>query len=166
MPLPRGPIKLRNRCYDGRVSISKLTSIALVLAIALCCGSCNAQEPYARIKGESFSVEVAESADKQQLGLMFRDSMPRDQGMLFIFSGEAMRSFWMKNTRIPLDIIYFDKELRLVNAVKRAKPCRTPQCPGYPSTGPAMYVLELNGGLTEELGLQAGELLEVHLPGR
>ena len=119
-----------------------------------------------RIKGEAFSVEVADTADKQQLGLMFRDSMPRDHGMLFVFSGETMRSFWMKNTRIPLDIIYFDEELRLINAVEGARPCRTLQCPGYPSSGPAMYVLELNGGLAEELGLQAGDQLEVHLPGR
>lgn len=83
--------------------------------------------------------------------------------MLFIFPGETMRSFWMKNTRIPLDIIYFDKNLELVS-FSSAKPCRTRQCPGYPSTGPAMYVLELNAGLAQELGLAAGDRLEVHLP--
>lgn len=83
--------------------------------------------------------------------------------MLFIFSGESMRSFWMKNTKIPLDIIYFDKNLELVS-VASASPCRTPQCRSYPSTGPAMYVLELNAGLAEELSLEAGDHLEVYLP--
>ncbi|HKJ17736.1 MAG TPA: DUF192 domain-containing protein, partial [Xanthomonadales bacterium] len=128
-----------------------------------CCTSCIAQEPYVRLKGEKFSVEIADTPDKQQLGLMFRESMPRDHGMLFIFPGETMRSFWMKNTKIPLDIIYFDKDLEMVSH-SRAVPCRTRQCPGYPSTGPAMYVLELNAGLAEELGLVAGDQLEVHLP--
>jgi uncharacterized membrane protein (UPF0127 family) len=147
------------------MATSILNKITLVLAIALSCSSCIAQEPYVRLKGEKFSVEIADTPDKLQLGLMFRESMPEDHGMLFIFSGETMRGFWMKNTKIPLDIIYFDKDLKLVS-VSNAKPCRTRQCPNYPSTGPAMYVLELNAGLAEKLELEPGDLLEVHLPGR
>ena len=85
--------------------------------------------------------------------------------MLFIFAGESSRSFWMKNTKIPLDIIYFDRNLELVS-VSNAKPCRTAQCRGYPSAGPAMYVLELNAGLAQELDLAEGDRLEVHLPGK
>lgn len=118
-----------------------------------------------KLKGEKFSVEIADTPDKQQLGLMFRESMPRDHGMLFVFSGETMRSFWMKNTKIPLDIIYFDKNLELVS-VANARPCRTPSCRNYPSAGPAMYVLELNAGLAEELDLAVGDRLEVYLPGQ
>lgn len=94
---------------------------------------------------------------------MFRDSMPRDHGMLFIFPNEAMRSFWMKNTRIPLDIIYFDENLRLVSIARGARPCRTQVCPGYRSAGPAKYVLELNAGLADELRLEAGDILEINL---
>ena len=115
-----------------------------------------------RIKGEKFSVEIADTPDKQQLGLMFRESMPRDHGMLFIFSGETMRSFWMKNTRIPLDIMYFDKDLKLVS-VAVAKPCRTPRCPTYASEGPAQYVLELNAGKAAELGVRPGDELKLHI---
>lgn len=135
--------------------------LATVL-LALFCSACMAQGPYVRLNGETFTVEIAETPDKQALGLMFRDTMPRDHGMLFIFRNEARRSFWMKNTRIPLDIFYFDRERRLVNVVKGAKPCRTEQCPSYPSTGPAMYVLELNAGLADELGAAVGDVLEVH----
>ena len=99
----------------------------LFFLILFACTSCIAQEPYVKLKGQKFTVEVADTPDKQQLGLMFRESMPRDHGMLFVFSGETMRSFWMKNTKIPLDIIYFDKDLELVS-VSNARPCRTAQC--------------------------------------
>lgn len=143
--------------------ISALTKVALLFAVVFTCTSCIAQEPYVRIKGEKFTVEVADTPDKQQLGLMFREQMARDHGMLFIFSGETRRAFWMKNTKIPLDIIYFDRNLQLVS-VANAKPCRTATCKSYPSTGPAMYVLELNAGLAEELGLVAGDQLEVYQP--
>ena len=63
------------------------------------------------LKGHRFSVELAETQEKQALGLMFRDEMPPEHGMLFIFPSEAPQSFWMKNTRIPLDIFYFNKKL-------------------------------------------------------
>ena len=121
-----------------------------------------AREPHVVLKGESFTVDLAETREQQSLGLMFRDELPEDHGMLFLFPVEAMRSFWMKNTRIPLDIFYFDDELRLIN-VQTARPCRTRQCPGYPSTAPAKYVLELNAGKGAELGVQPGDRLELHL---
>jgi len=115
------------------------------------------------LNGESFTVELAETTEKQALGLMFRDSMPDDHGMLFLFPSEARRSFWMKNTRIPLDIFYFDAELALVSVAVNAAPCRTSRCPSYPSAGPAKYVLELNAGKATELGVQPGDVLELHL---
>ena len=74
-----------------------------------------------------------------------------------------MRGFWMKNTRIPLDILYFDAELKLVSVSENARPCRTQRCPGYLSAGPAKYVLELNAGKAAELGVQAGDVLELHV---
>ena len=94
---------------------------------------------------------------------MFRDSMPRDEGMIFIFPNEAPRSFWMKNTRIPLDIMYFDKDLKLVSISADTPPCRVSRCPSYPSSKPAMYVLELNAGMAAELGVVPGDLLEIDL---
>ncbi len=134
-----------------------------LIATILLCSSCIAEGPYVKLKGQRFLVELAETQEKQALGLMFRDSMPQDHGMLFIFPGESRRSFWMKNTRIPLDIFYFNSKLELVNVAENARPCRTSRCPGYPSTGPAKYVLELNAGKAAELGVKAGALLELHL---
>ena len=115
------------------------------------------------LNGERFTVELAETQDKQALGLMFRDKMPDDHGMLFLFPAEAMRSFWMKNTRIPLDIFYFDENLALVSVSEKAAPCRTPRCPGYPSEGPAKYVLELNAGKATELNVKVGDTLQLRL---
>ena len=122
-----------------------------------------AQGPYVELSGERFSVELADTADKRSLGLMFRDSMPDDHGMLFIFPGETRRSFWMKNTRIPLDIFYFDRNLALVSVSENTLPCRTRKCPSYPSDGPATYVLELNAGKAAELGVKSGDVLKLHL---
>jgi uncharacterized membrane protein (UPF0127 family) len=131
--------------------------------MALLCSSCMAQDPYVVLKGESFTVELAETTEKQALGLMFREELQEDHGMLFLFPGQAMRSFWMKNTRIPLDIFYFDENLSLVSVSENARPCRTQRCPGYPSTAPAKYVLELNAGKALELGVQKGDTLSLHL---
>ena len=137
-----------------------------ILLLAICgllCSACLAREPQVVLNGERFTVEVAESQQKQALGLMFREEMADDHGMLFIFPVEARRSFWMKNTRIPLDIFYFDGELKLVSVAENARPCKTTRCPTYPSTGPAQYVLELNAGKAAELGVNPGDALELRL---
>lgn len=149
-------------CYDARV-FTFFRQATLAVAIVLFCTACRAQGPHVELGGETFSVEIADTSEKQRLGLMFRDSMPEDHGMLFIFPNERMRSFWMKNMRMPIDIIYFDEDYRVVSIVKHARPCRTTRCPGYPSAGPARYVLELKAGLADELGLETGDLMEVRL---
>ena len=136
----------------------------LLLALTvLTCSSCVAQDPYVVLKGERFTVELADTSEKQALGLMFRDHLADDCCMLFLFSGEAMRSFGMKNTRIPLDIFYFDSGLRLVSVAENAQPCRSQRCPPYPSAAPAKYVLELRAGKAAELGVRPGDVLELHL---
>lgn len=136
----------------------------LTAALALfACAACALGKPYVELKGQRFTVEVADEPEKQALGLMFRRSLPDDHGMLFIFPREAPRSFWMKNTRIPLDIMYFGGDLRLVSVAANAQPCRVEQCPGYPSAGPARYVLELNAGKASELGLAPGDAMVLHL---
>ena len=131
--------------------------------VIIICSACSVGGPSVELAGKRFKVEVADTRDKQSLGLMFREVMPADQGMLFIFPGEAPRSFWMKNTRIPLDILYFDGQLNLVSFSLDTPPCRTEQCPGYPSGVPVRYVLELNAGTASELGVVVGDRLVVDL---
>jgi hypothetical protein len=137
--------------------------ILATLLVFAGCTACAIGGPYVELKGQRFNVEIAEDLEKQALGLMFRRHMPENHGMLFIFPNEAPRGFWMKNTRIPLDIMYFSSELRLVSMAENAQPCRVEQCPGYPSAGPAQYVLELNAGKASELGVEAGDLLVLRL---
>ena len=136
--------------------------LLLTVLMIVACAACSAGGPGVEIGGESFSVELAETTQKQALGLMYRDEMPADHGMLFIFKNEAQRSFWMKNCRIPLDIMYFDKDLVMVSASLDTPPCRVSRCPSYPSKAPAMYVLELNAGTASRLGVGPGSQLTVN----
>lgn len=133
-----------------------------LVVLALVLGAC-ASEPKVKIGGHTVTVEVVTRPEDQALGLMFRDQMPLDHGMLFIYSSESMLSFWMKNTRIPLDILYFNAELELITLIHEAQPCRTPKCPSYPSQAPARYVLEVNGGLAREWQLALGDRLVLML---
>jgi uncharacterized membrane protein (UPF0127 family) len=139
-----------------------LLAIAAASAVLAACAT-QAAGPTVELKGHRFDVELATDPASQQRGLMFRDEMAADHGMLFVFGEMAPRTFWMKNTHIPLDILYFDRDYKLVSASLRTPPCRSAgdDCPIYPSTGPAQYVLELNAGVAEKLGAKAGDKLTV-----
>jgi uncharacterized membrane protein (UPF0127 family) len=109
------------------------------------------------VGGKSFDVEIADDFNERARGLMFRERMLPGHGMLFVHEREEPLAYWMKNTKIPLDILYFDASRRLVSIQKGVPPCSAgDRCPNYPSTGPAKYVLELNAGEGEALGLAAG----------
>jgi len=99
-------------------------------------------------------IEIAETDYETQTGLMYRDAMETGQGMLFIFPEVAYHSFYMKNTRIPLDIIYIDENRTVASMVKNAQPLNEA---GLPSEVPVMYVLEINAGLSDVWGLQVGD---------
>ena len=115
---------------------------------------------WVELNGERFSVEIADDQAEIARGLMFRDELAPDHGMLFIHDIQEPQAYWMKNTRIPLDILYFDKERRLVSAQERLPPCSAGnRCPPYPSAGPALYVLELNAGKAAALGAKPGDEL-------
>ena len=91
---------------------------------------------------------------------MFRDAMADDHGMLFIHDRQEPQAYWMKNTKIPLDILYFDNDRKLVAQQRNVPTCSLGDaCPSYPSNAPARYVLELNAGQAEKLKLQDGATL-------
>lgn len=117
--------------------------------------------PAVTLHGQRFSTEFAVTDDQRALGLMNRTHMAADHSMLFVFADDEPRSFWMKNTLIPLDILYFDKDLRLVSMQLNAQPCKADPCETYPSDGNARYVLELNAGTAGKLGLKLGEPLSI-----
>lgn len=113
----------------------------------------------ATLRGHTFSIELATTPAEQTHGLMERTSMPANHGMLFVFADAEPRTFWMKNTLIPLDIVFFNNDRRVVAIQADAKPCRADPCKLYPSDAPARYVLELNAGTTRRLGLHKGDAM-------
>lgn len=102
----------------------------------------------------NFDIEIADTDYETQTGLMYRSSMEKNQGMLFIFPNEAMHSFYMKNTEFPLDIIYIDGNQKIASFQKNAQPYDES---GLTSKVPIKYVLEVNAGLSDEMGLQVGD---------
>ncbi|MGA9343035.1 MAG: DUF192 domain-containing protein [Rhodanobacteraceae bacterium] len=113
------------------------------------------------IDGHRLTAELAESDSARERGLMYREHMAPDHGMLFVFPDSAMRVFWMKNTKIALDMLFFDDQRKLISVQRRVPPCRSDPCPLYPSAGPARYVLELNGGQAEKLDVKPGDQLHI-----
>lgn len=106
--------------------------------------------------GVSFDVELAKTSEEQGKGLMHRESMPENHGMLFIFGEEAVKTFWMKNTLMPLDMVFLDGDMVVVEIKSNVPPCAVDPCPTYASEKPAKYVLELNAGIAEKNGISAG----------
>lgn len=116
--------------------------------------------------GTLIQAELADTALKRAQGLMFREHLADDRGMLFIFGDAQPWTFWMKNTKIPLDIIWMDAKKTIVH-IERNVPICTRQddgCPQYHSEEGALYVLELGGGRAAALQLQRGMKLSFKQP--
>ena len=101
-----------------------------------------------------FTIELALSAGQMEQGLMFRPSMPADHGMLFDFKAPTKVMMWMKNTLIPLDMLFLDGAGKIIDIHERAVPRSTDV---IASSAPARYVIELNGGTAERLGIKRGD---------
>ncbi|ODU49256.1 MAG: ACR family protein [Lysobacteraceae bacterium SCN 69-48] len=135
--------------------------IALLPLLACAMSGCaGASQPWVELAGQRFTVELADDDAERARGLMFRDAMAEDRGMLFVHDTQEPQAYWMKNTRIALDILYFDNDRKLVAQQRDVPPCSLGDaCPSYPSNAPARYVLELNAGQAEKLKLQDGATL-------
>ncbi len=112
------------------------------------------------INGKKFELEVAQTPRQQAIGLMYRDSVPPNRGMLFPFQPPRVVAFWMKNVSIPLDMIFISQGI-IQHIENNAPPCKTPSCPVYGPNVRVDQVLELAGGRATELNLNIGDRLEV-----
>ena len=120
------------------------------------CASAGAKH-WVELAGTRYQVELAQDDATRARGLMFRDEMAEDHGMLFIHDRQEPQAYWMKNTKIALDILYFDEQRKLVGQQRDVPPCSAGNaCPPYPSFKPARYVLELNAGQAARLKLEDG----------
>ena len=137
-------------------------AMAPLLAVALLASTaCDDGKPRVVVHGDKgparVRVELALTAPEQARGLMWRDHLDADAGMLFVFGKTRERSFWMKNTPLPLDIIYIDGDGKVVSVAKRTTPYSTAS---IPSNGGAKYVLEVNAGFADEHGVHAGSKVD------
>ena len=159
----------------------KATIAGALLLIAFWAGACGARdaargepaEPATAPPSESVSaspvvvlpggskilVEVVSEDLTRAQGLMFRSSLGRDRGMLFLFPRTAVYPFWMKNTLIPLDIIWIDESGAIVHIARDVPPCKADPCPSYPPKAAARFVLELAAGEAAARGLRDGDRL-------
>lgn len=101
---------------------------------------------------DTVQAELARTPEEREMGLMYREDLPKGKGMLFIFPDALTRSFWMKNTFIPLDIAYLDAELRIVDI----QAMEAESLDGHTSAQPAMFALEVPLGWFEEMGIAVG----------
>jgi uncharacterized protein len=102
----------------------------------------------------AFQVEVADTPAKRTMGLQYRKDLADDRGMIFLFPAESPQTFWMKNTPIPLDMIFIDRRRRIVGIVEQTVPF---SLESRSVNAPSQFVLEINGGLAKRLGIQAGD---------
>ena len=122
---------------------------------------------YVRIEDNYFQVMLAKTEPQREKGLMGVKELDKDKGMLFIFDKEGIYPFWMKNTLIPLDIIWINSDGIVVFISQNVQPCLPAQagktliCPNVIPPATAKYVLEVNAGICEEIGLKRGDHLEL-----
>jgi uncharacterized membrane protein (UPF0127 family) len=110
--------------------------------------------------GAVYRLELARTPEEQQMGLMFRESLPENAGMIFLFNDGGVHQFWMKNTMIPLDMIWLDPEGKVVFISANTPPCKADPCPSFGPTTPAANVLEIAGGLAKKEKIEVGSVLK------
>jgi uncharacterized membrane protein (UPF0127 family) len=141
-----------------------MRQIAALLAasLAAAAGCASADGSWVELAGQRYTVEIADDDAERARGLMFRDALADGHGMLFVHDRQEPQAYWMKNTRIALDILYFDDGLKLVSQRRDVPPCSAGNaCPSYPSDAPARYVLELNAGEAAKLNVANGAVLQL-----
>lgn len=148
-----------------RITPTNLLTLAVLSALCFVPGvSCQRQAPTTttiELKGETFTVELAYTNEARSQGLMFREHLPADRGMLFLFDRDAERSFYMKNCLIDLDIIFFRSDGLIVNITTMKTPTPGEELVYYPSGAPVRYALELPAGTCARLNLSRNDRIDL-----
>ncbi len=157
----------RGKEVRGREAKKKRNGFLLVSCVLFLCffsagcfsGSAEQQDQVC-FGDKCVQVEVVRKEEELHRGLQFRKSLAPDHGMLFIFQQSGPYAFWMKDTLIPLDMIWMDDARKVVHIEHNVPPCAADPCPRYPPGQPALYVLEVNAGYAAALGLQLNDQAE------
>ena len=135
-------------------------SLAIIIAGAMLINKNVRKTTQACFEDYCFDVELAIKPNEQKRGLMFREQLDPDKGMLFIFKEEKEHSFWMKNTLIPLDIIWINSNKEVIVISENTLPCKDDFCPIILPIEKSKYVLEINGGMAKKINLVAGDKID------
>jgi len=114
--------------------------------------------------GKVLQSEVMSSEADRSMGLMFRRSLPEDRGMVFVFGSPGTYSFWMKNCKFPIDMVWLDGARHVVYVAEKVPPCKEDPCPTYGGMQKALYVVEMNAGQAAREKVVLGSTLEFKLP--
>ena len=154
----------------GRAQLLGVPGVVLLLAVS-CHGTPKAPAAITPVpasgprvvlpSGAIYAVELARTPEEQAQGLMFRESLPARRGMIFLFSDAAPHQFWMKNTMIPLDIVWLDGSGRVLFVSANTPPCRADPCPNYGPELPAPVVLEIAGGMAAKERVVVGSTIRL-----
>lgn len=136
----------------------KFLILVSFLLLAIFVAGCNS-EPYVSFGKTKVKVEIADTIEEMSKGLMYRDSLGKNKGMLFIFPEESTYAFWMKNVKFSLDIIFIDNRGKVVDIIS-ADPCNEDSCDYYLSNKPAKYALEVNKGFAGEHNININDLVQ------
>jgi uncharacterized membrane protein (UPF0127 family) len=145
----------------------KTKFILLTAILALYCSGQAGKDRFIKVffpDGFAATAELAVNEEERARGLMFREEILENQAMLFLFAEEDIHSFWMKNMRFPIDILWLDRDRRIVHIEARVPPCPREPCPTYSPAAAALFVLELQSGFTEKHRLRLSDRLEFILP--
>jgi|SRR3989344_2990061 len=138
----------------------KFRYIIIVLAVILI--SCSRIESKVCFKGKCFDTEIADSEEERSMGLMFRDNLDLNKGMLFVFDEEDKYPFWMKNMKFPVDIIWINEGNEIVYMHKNTPLCPENVCFSIIPNKEAKYVLEINSGIADKINLNIGDKAEIN----
>ncbi|HVO12146.1 MAG TPA: DUF192 domain-containing protein [Vicinamibacteria bacterium] len=141
-----------------------LAPAAILLALAALVAATPAVVPLTLPSGKVLQVEVMVADQDRAMGLMFRPSLPLDRGMLFVFEDEDFHGFWMKNCKFPIDMVWLDRDKRVVHVAEAVPPCKAEPCPVYSPLRRASYVVEMNAGQARREKAVVGSTLSFELP--
>ena len=156
------------RPYQAMNDLLKLGVVVAIVAIALAgFALTKSSEPAGSAvvfqSGARLTVEIAQTQDELELGLMYRTGLPADAGMLFVFEQSNIYPFWMKNTKIPLDMMWVDSNRTIVAVKENVPPCTADPCPVYDPGAAARYVIEANAGYAANHSIAAGQPVRLEL---
>ncbi len=131
--------------------------IAILAGVAACMHASEIRSIPLYIDSHKFTIEVADNSELRARGLMFREKVADDGGMILAYTYEDILSIWMKNCKVHLDIVYINKHKQVVDIYHNVPPCKKEPCDSYPTRVAAQYVLELRANRAKEIGLEIGD---------